>query len=322
VGGGGGGRAEHGAPQRPPLAPPVQERAARVEATLLRQALGAATALRRALADAGESVESGAVACANPPPPLGGLAAAVGGAGGAAPTAAPPATPSSATLASLTPLFAHRHGHALAVRPSSIPGAGDGVFAVRGIPAGALAALYPGTAYSPLQVRAMPGYPRVDAASDYLVARYDGVILDAGAWGRPGGARRRPRPAGAPPAAGAAAEAEADLQSLDARHPLALGHVANHPPEGTPPNVALAAFDVPPSALGADPGLRPFIPVLPVGGPGARAPSAGVPCLGLVALTAVADGGELLLNYRLSSRLARPGWYAPVDDDEDARRWA
>lgn len=30
----------------------------------------------------------------------------------------------------------------------------------------------------------MPGYPRVDQASDHLIARFDGAVLDGKPWGR------------------------------------------------------------------------------------------------------------------------------------------
>jgi len=30
----------------------------------------------------------------------------------------------------------------------------------------------------------MPGYPKVDRHSDYLIARYDGAVLDAKPWGK------------------------------------------------------------------------------------------------------------------------------------------
>ena len=35
-----------------------------------------------------------------------------------------------------------------------------------------------------LLCRYMPGYPKVDQESDYLIARYDGAVLDAKPWGR------------------------------------------------------------------------------------------------------------------------------------------
>lgn len=195
------------------------------------------------------------------------------------------------------------------------------------LPPGTLAALYPGAVYTPLQLRSLAGYPRVDAGSDYLAARYDGVVIDGVAWG--GGAEgarsgvpTRPRPPGAPAPAGDAAAAEAALATdVEPRHPLAVGHLVNHPPPGAAPNVALASVDVPLDAL-PDPIHRRCIPIVTVGGRGARPESAALPCLALVALAPLAPGDELFLNYRLSSRVARPAWYVPVDDDEDARRWA
>lgn len=45
------------------------------------------------------------------------------------------------------------------------------------------------------------------------------------------------------------------------------------------------------------------------------------PGLALVATRPLQDE-ELLLNYRLSTHVARPAWYSPVDEAEDARRWA
>ena len=35
-----------------------------------------------------------------------------------------------------------------------------------------------------MHCRDMPGYPKVDRESDYLIARYDGAVLDAKPWGR------------------------------------------------------------------------------------------------------------------------------------------
>ncbi len=32
--------------------------------------------------------------------------------------------------------------------------------------------------------REMPGYPKVDRESDFLISRFDGAILDAKPWGR------------------------------------------------------------------------------------------------------------------------------------------
>ncbi|KAK9275579.1 hypothetical protein L1049_022846 [Liquidambar formosana] len=40
----------------------------------------------------------------------------------------------------------------------------------------------------------------------------------------------------------------------------------------------------------------------------------------LVATRALSNE-EVLLNYRLSNTKRRPAWYAPVDEEEDRRRW-
>ncbi len=33
------------------------------------------------------------------------------------------------------------------------------------------------------------------------------------------------------------------------------------------------------------------------------------------------QGEEVLLNYRLNPQVQKPSWYAPVDEEEDKRRW-
>jgi hypothetical protein len=42
----------------------------------------------------------------------------------------------------------------------------------------------------------------------------------------------------------------------------------------------------------------------------------------LVASRPIADGEEVLFNYRLSPALGRPAWYHTVDAAEEDRRWA
>ena len=251
--------------------------------------------------------------------------------------------------------FASAHGHALAARSSAIPGAGHGVFleGAADLPPGSLVAFYPGAAYPPLSHRALPGYPQVDRGGSFLMARFDGVILDAAAWGRGStdcAAPLRDRGGGGGPAivpGPAAAAAEAALaRGCDPRNPLALGHLANHPPPGGAPNVMAAAVDVGRVAeevLGREPWLRPYLPVAVCGEERAEEGEAGgdhhkrvlatttttttttttpLPLLVLVATRPLTPGTEILLNYRLSPHLAKPDWYAAVDEDEDARRWA
>ena len=50
-------------------------------------------------------------------------------------------------------------------------------------------------------------------------------------------------------------------------------------------------------------------------------PEEPVSGLALVATRPIVDE-EILLNYRLSTHVARPAWYNPVNEQEDRRRWA
>lgn len=42
--------------------------------------------------------------------------------------------------------------------------------------------------------------------------------------------------------------------------------------------------------------------------------------LAFVAVRQIQDE-EILLNYRLNPQVQKPAWYAPVDVEEDKRRW-
>lgn len=401
--------------------------AAAVQRRLLDQALEAARALHSSLVEAGdrEAIEAEESAPTRAERARGGgeggLAAAVGGGGGGSAeeegeTRTPSNSPRSPPpLTLIAERVSESLGYVLRVGPSSIPGAGDGVFVGKkredgggenesnengeskshdgSVQPGTLALLYPGVAYPPLSYRSMAGYPRVDKGSDYLAARYDGIVLDAVAWGsgrreegEEGSKARssssstspastsstfsspsssssatfappRPRPEGAPRPSGPAAAAEALLSPpsfssktvVEPRHPLALAHLVNHPPNGAKPNVAVASFDVPlrGGELEAEPWLRRYFPVVVVGQGGSGGgeddegeekgrrrsfslfgearlppPPAFLPCLGLVALSRIEPGAEILLNYRLSSKLKKPDWYSPVDAEEESRRWA
>lgn len=111
-----------------------------------------------------------------------------------------------------------------------------------------------------------------------------------------------------------------------ARHPLARGHLINHPGKGTAPNVLQASFTIPhTSDLDAWRRYLPNCTSTPAhAGQEQEGPvpeAAPVLGLALVAIQPLKDE-ELLLNYRLSTHVRRPSWYHPVDADEDARRWA
>lgn len=65
-------------------------------------------------------------------------------------------------------------------RPSTAGlGSGTGVFLHGKAQPGAVVAFYPGTAYNVRVHHFLPNYPKVDRDNEYLMSRYDGVILDA-----------------------------------------------------------------------------------------------------------------------------------------------
>eukprot|EP00899_Mesostigma_viride_P026905 jgi/Mesvir1/739/Mv17342-RA.2 len=150
----------------------------------------------------------------------------------------------------------------------------------------------------------------------------------------------------------------APVGALEWCHPLALGHLANHPGKGMLPNVMPFGFDfavdrsgdpqpetitrvdphrgwwqrqVAPSEADApigaslDPALyryRRYLPnvMQPELAVGRFDPRVPVRALALVSTREVTDE-ELLLNYRFSRQFYQPGWYHPVDQGEDDRRW-
>ena len=174
-----------------------------------------------------------------------------------------------ALVARLADLARGARAHACVVAPSTEPRAGRGLFARGRVRAGSVAATYPGLAYVGaarrfvIDARARAGRAR----REYLMARADGSVIDAGPWGR--GAGDDDAWPGAPVALDEAEARRADGASwlerlrtptlararrerlarecaaLDRANPLALGHFANHPPRGTAPNVVAASVDVP-----------------------------------------------------------------------------
>ena len=63
-------------------------------------------------------------------------------------------------------------------------------------------------------IRQIPGYPKVDRDNDYLMARFDGAVLDGKPWGR-GVADGKTQL----PAAQSERPAERALSQLEVRHP-------------------------------------------------------------------------------------------------------
>ncbi|KAG6542768.1 hypothetical protein Mapa_015845 [Marchantia paleacea] len=261
-----------------------------------------------------------------------------------------------------------RFGYSLEAKQSEIDHveAGEGLFIRGRAEPGTVVSMYPGVIYAPSQYRYMPGYPRVDTGNPYLIARYDGLILDGKSWGRGGDQREWWEGANSheldPPelstdksfdhskagygrqriweSVTGAQRHDVPIQGaiLERRNPLAFGHFANHPPKDKKPNVMICSYSAPVS----NPLLRPYIPNVFVGLEEQQMERRGllwikegrsddddfdgkqgrpeIRTLVLVATRALQDE-ELLLNYRLSSYMRRPGWYHAVDEEEDRRRW-
>ncbi|KAL0052035.1 hypothetical protein WJX82_006842 [Trebouxia sp. C0006] len=218
-------------------------------------------------------------------------------------------------------------GYSLEVRTSGIAhqDAGDGLWLRGTAPVGAVVGLYPGLVYEPMHYRKLPGYPKIDTHNDYFLARFDGALIDGQSWGRG-------RPTLDPTTQHVDAQYHnthhamlAKLHQKEMRHPLALAHYANHPPAGMQPNVMVAAFTYN-KQQGEDAWLAAYMPnVMYHDAGGQQATQLMMQDQQIKGLVFVAtrqvQGEEVLLNYRLNPQVQRPSWYAPVDEEEDKRRW-
>jgi hypothetical protein len=250
--------------------------------------------------------------------------------------------------------------YTLDIRQSGIPhkDAGQGLFLSGEANVGAVLAIYPGVIYSPAYYRYIPGYPRIDACNSYLITRYDGTIIDAKPWcfggetrGLWDGSNSSGDYSAMPPKG---SEGNSDIvwrmlskpleksvrenfgEVLERRNPLAFGHFANHPPQGSAPNVMICPYDF----RLTEKDMRVYIPNITFGGDepitmkrfgsfyfksGGSGNQAGgsqvLKTLALVSTRSICDE-ELFLNYRYSNSKRRPEWYSPVDEEEDKRRWS
>jgi len=175
--------------------------------------------------------------------------------------------------------------------------AGDGVFIRGEVPMGSVVSLYSGLVYRNSD-EFLKSYV-AENGSAYLMARYDGMIVD-GIYGA--GDREESR----------------DIEQF------ALGEIVNHPNKGELPNVYTAQFRYPEHL---ERGLALYIPTRYCHDkPQTWLPSLvntnTMPGIAMVAARDIGDGEELLLNYRLNPAGELPEWYHQVDKEEDARRWS
>lgn len=128
------------------------------------------------------------------------------------------------------------------VRKSSIEGAGLGVFVNGKVEAGSLVTLYPGITYRPSEVIHMPDYPNVSKNNEYLMWRYDGIIVD-----------------GADASVSSVLAANGpEAPSKDEIARCAVGQIVNHAPKAGSPNALQYAVTL--DARLVPPRMRRFLP--------------------------------------------------------------
>ncbi|XP_024387535.1 uncharacterized protein [Physcomitrium patens] len=273
--------------------------------------------------------------------------------------------------------FREHTGFTLCLQRSGIPHeeAGTGLFIKGRAEPGTVVSMYPGVVYSPSQYRYIPGYPKVDVDNGYLISRYDGLVIDGKPWGKGDDIREwwdghngisfeqaaeltGPARQSLPSfwqfvGGGKVMQGPLEGAELERRSPIALGHFANHPPEGVHPNVMICPYTF---SISGQQSMRAYIPNVMFGNDEEfdmqrRGPLwinegkkerpedpadtrlstverseqpitliSDVHTLVLVTTREV-DNEELFLNYRLSSYIQQPEWYHPVNVEEEKRRW-
>ncbi|ELR18638.1 uncharacterized protein ACA1_298810 [Acanthamoeba castellanii str. Neff] len=204
-------------------------------------------------------------------------------------------------------------GFTLAKRPSSISGAGEGVFIQGKASRGTVVAFYPGCVYAESDLPLV--YPHIYTDNDYLAFRSDKMLIDASSKGSSRqaflAAWSRDHPRQQPPSGDKIDFAEVFANSY------AVGHLVNHPPADRRPNVVSLPFDFLAADLDAHDHLRRHIPnvyFLPRRHEG-DAGADGVVMSGMVIVAAddLEDGAELLMDYHYGMRGADvPSWYRPA----------
>jgi len=199
--------------------------------------------------------------------------------------------------------LAHRliqlNGFVLDIKKSMIPNAGYGVF-LKGtyVSAGTVMVLFPGLVH--LAQYLTNDYVDSTLLPDpeyFLMARMDGSIID----GR--SARKTPY------------------------NPYGFGHMVNHPPRHTDPNVLQLTYDFPGDPFGIEEfpkHLQKYIPNLYARKPtllGTPDRSACMRSVVLVASKTIRPGEELFMDYRLNPDVDEPSWYVQVDEDLSRKRW-
>lgn len=206
-------------------------------------------------------------------------------------------------------MLPHPDGFELQVRKSLIdhPESGYGVFVKGSILPGTVVALYPGTIYFSNNIT-----QDVIDGNDYMISRYDDVIIDGRSWDRKQEiATKR-----------AKQFEHINIKTHDLsrfRNPYGIGNYVNHPAPGVQPNLMAYSYDFP-DEFPDD--LKPYVPneyhTPPKGF--FRRPGVHMHALLLISRRKI-ENEELLLNYRYNPANPYPDWYAQPDLEEAQRRW-
>ena len=205
----------------------------------------------------------------------------------------------------------HPEGFELCVRKSVIdhPESGYGVFVDKGeILPGTVVAFYPGTVHFHHNLT-----KRVIDGNEYMISRYDDAVIDGRHWDRKQEISTRK-----------SIQYEhiaIKSKTLEKfRNPYGIGQYVNHPAPGVQPNLMSYSYDFPVEFPEA---LRPYIPNDYYEEPSglSRRPGIIMHAVILVSVRKVAQGEELLLNYRFNPANPYPDWYAQPNLEDATRRW-
>lgn len=252
------------------------------------------------------------------------------------------------TMEDIEERIKEKHGFVPKVLRSSIPDAGKGLHIEGKAKAGTLIALYPGTCYMPSDLKWMPNYPEITKNNDYLIWRYDGIVIDGKDAIDDNEVNKEPVDDIDQDVPVAMDQEEDEVRANEdpaecVMHPFCYGHMANHPPPRVAPNCLQFMFNMPmrpdlkglhhliPNAYYSTPKGNMLERLLNIGIQ-QRVPSVSsllststgyhaIPTLMLIATRDLEDE-EVFMNYRFNPNANNiPSWYHDCDPESSKRRW-
>lgn len=240
-----------------------------------------------------------------------------------------------------------KFGFVPVLRKSVIPGAGTGLHIDGSAEAGSLLALYPGACYMPSDLRYLPDYPQITKNNEYMIWRYDGIVIDGKAAvdndeaGDDGNTEEVDSSSGSNSAVNVPSFREEQMECT--MHSFSHGHMVNHPMQGGSPNCIQFMFDMHvsrelqelrhlvPNALHSTAKRSIFERLLNLtirqrvpsvsSLTSASFSSTRIPTLLLIALRDIQDE-EVFMNYRFNPNAPNiPHWYHDCDPESSSRRW-